>query len=274
MKILLAADGTESSSGAVRIAALLAERDSALVEVATVAEAPPEYRTGYPVVFPSREHEQDRVHEHLTRVEAQLTAAGVPSGAWPIRLGIEAPARFIDGEIRKSEAALVVLGLGRRRTRDRLFADEMAIQVARLSSVPVLAVEGGASRLPQNAIAGIDFSPFSLEAARAACRLVGPDGVVRLVHVAATAGARPDASTVAEVLRQAAEPSPECPDADMVVLEGDPARELVSFASDHDHDLIAVGSHGRSFIDRLLLGSVSTTILRAASCSVLVVPPA
>ena len=85
MKILLAADGTEGSSGAVRIAALLAERDSALVEVATVAEAPPEYRTGYPVVFPSREHEQDRVHEHLTRVEAQLTAAGVPSGAWPIR---------------------------------------------------------------------------------------------------------------------------------------------------------------------------------------------
>ena len=38
-------------------------------------------------------------------------------------------------------------------------------------------------------------------------------------------------------------------------------------------DLIVMGSHGRSGVERLLLGSVTEHVLRAAKCPVLVVPP-
>ena len=38
-------------------------------------------------------------------------------------------------------------------------------------------------------------------------------------------------------------------------------------------DLIVMGSHGRSGIERLLLGSVAEHVLRAAPCPVMVVPP-
>ena len=57
-----------------------------------------------------------------------------------------------------------------------------------------------------------------------------------------------------------------------VTLHGDAARELLTFAGDNNVDLITAGSHGRSAIGRLVLGSVSTKLIRGAHCSVLVAP--
>jgi nucleotide-binding universal stress UspA family protein len=56
-----------------------------------------------------------------------------------------------------------------------------------------------------------------------------------------------------------------------VFLEGNPAEELVRFAAEAGIDLIVVGTHGRTGIDRLLMGSVTEQILRGAPCSVMVV---
>ena len=38
-------------------------------------------------------------------------------------------------------------------------------------------------------------------------------------------------------------------------------------------DLIAIGCHRHSFVGRLVLGSVVTTLIRAASVSLFVMPP-
>jgi nucleotide-binding universal stress UspA family protein len=56
-----------------------------------------------------------------------------------------------------------------------------------------------------------------------------------------------------------------------VFLEGDPAGEIVRYARDAGMDLIVMGTHGRTGLDRLLMGSVAEKVLRDASCSVLVV---
>ena len=56
-----------------------------------------------------------------------------------------------------------------------------------------------------------------------------------------------------------------------VFLEGDPATEIVRFGKDATVDLIVMGTHGRTGLDRLLLGSVAEQVLREASCSVLIV---
>jgi nucleotide-binding universal stress UspA family protein len=55
------------------------------------------------------------------------------------------------------------------------------------------------------------------------------------------------------------------------VLRGSPARAIVDEAKDWDADLIVVGSHGYGFLERVLLGSVSGSVLHHAPCSVLVV---
>src|SRR6185503_356574 len=57
------------------------------------------------------------------------------------------------------------------------------------------------------------------------------------------------------------------------VLRGDPAKELLRQMAESDPDLIVAGSHGLNFLSRLLLGSVSTRLIRNANCSVLVAPP-
>jgi nucleotide-binding universal stress UspA family protein len=56
-----------------------------------------------------------------------------------------------------------------------------------------------------------------------------------------------------------------------VFLEGDPASEIVRYGRDNGADLIVMGTHGRTGVERMLLGSVAEKVLRDASCSVLVV---
>ena len=56
-----------------------------------------------------------------------------------------------------------------------------------------------------------------------------------------------------------------------VFLEGDPATEIVRYGRDAGADLIVMGTHGRTGVERLLMGSVAERVLRDAACSVLVV---
>jgi nucleotide-binding universal stress UspA family protein len=53
--------------------------------------------------------------------------------------------------------------------------------------------------------------------------------------------------------------------------EGDPRTILIDAASEWHADLIMVGSHGRTGLNRLLMGSVSEAIARHAPCSVQIV---
>ncbi|QZA89273.1 universal stress protein [Salinarchaeum sp. IM2453] len=52
---------------------------------------------------------------------------------------------------------------------------------------------------------------------------------------------------------------------------GSPAREIVSYAEENDIDQIVLGSHGRSGISRILLGSVAEGVTRRAPVPVTVV---
>lgn len=53
--------------------------------------------------------------------------------------------------------------------------------------------------------------------------------------------------------------------------QGEPRTKIVDSASAWKSDLIVVGSHGRTGLDRLLLGSVSEAVARHAHCSVEIV---
>jgi len=60
-------------------------------------------------------------------------------------------------------------------------------------------------------------------------------------------------------------------DIDTKTLQGDPAKEVVEFASERDADLIVCGSRGHGRLKQLLLGSTSHKITRLADCSCLTV---
>jgi nucleotide-binding universal stress UspA family protein len=55
------------------------------------------------------------------------------------------------------------------------------------------------------------------------------------------------------------------------LYEGDPASEILRAAHEFNADLIVLGTHGRSGLSRLLMGSVAEQVVRKAPCPVLTV---
>lgn len=70
-----------------------------------------------------------------------------------------------------------------------------------------------------------------------------------------------------EALREACEESEVA--CDLQVREGHPAQVIIE--SSAEHDLVVMGTHGRSGLEHLLLGSVAEKVIRHAACPVLVV---
>ncbi|SMC16947.1 universal stress protein A [Desulfacinum hydrothermale DSM 13146] len=55
------------------------------------------------------------------------------------------------------------------------------------------------------------------------------------------------------------------------IRKGRPSEEVIQYAREHGMDLIVVGTHGRSALASVLLGSVANTVVLRAPCPVLVV---
>lgn len=129
-----------------------------------------------------------------------------------------------------------------------------------------------------------DGSPASHNAHAVAVALAAQTGAsVDLLGVAPASGPTPTdllnvlrkADERAATLEREAHTSRLIDDSDVPttshVLRGNPGHVLV--AATADLDLIACGSRGRGRIQRALLGSTSTTLIRNAFCPVLLVPP-
>lgn len=57
------------------------------------------------------------------------------------------------------------------------------------------------------------------------------------------------------------------------VLEGDPVDMILRAAEESNSDVIVMGTHGRTALTRLLMGSVAESVLRKAPCPVLTSKP-
>ncbi|MEL7640091.1 MAG: universal stress protein [Solidesulfovibrio sp.] len=57
------------------------------------------------------------------------------------------------------------------------------------------------------------------------------------------------------------------------VLTGYPAEEILKAAEDCHADMIVMGTHGRTGIDRIIFGSVAEKVVKTAACPVLTVKP-
>lgn len=55
------------------------------------------------------------------------------------------------------------------------------------------------------------------------------------------------------------------------VKEGVPHREINEYADDNDIDLIVMGTHGRTGLDRVLIGSTAEKVLRTSEVPVMTV---
>lgn len=146
-------------------------------------------------------------------------------------------------------------------------------------------------------VVGVDYSQNSNDALRAAYELAGTavDAAVHLVHVARASRTQPFAGMARPFASSSPSPTDELNEEKREIEEliqrtaammeknsphlfghlrtGDPGREIVQLASDLSANLIVVGTHGRTGVMKLLLGSVAQNVLTNARCPVLVVKP-
>ena len=280
--IVVATDGLPQSQGALAMARVLAGPLHGTINVVAVHQssvmmAPDGQLLLDPNVTASlRADLTRRVREQCTHAGAE----GRPTDEFEVLNG--EPARVINDVATNRRAQLIIIGMGRHELVDRIFGDETALKVARSSHLPVLAVPDGDFTVPRHAVVAIDFSEGSVRAARAALRLIAEDAVLELAHVVPRDRMLFDAWVSQEEYMRFVRHSltrfrarlaiPSSVHVEDVVLAGDPARELLSYAGRVGADLIAAGSHGHGFVTRLVIGSVTTKLLRMASCPVLVIP--
>ncbi len=280
LHLLVGATGEPSSEGALHVAAALVSQSHANVRVLTVSTPFPHAMSIGSITSPPMLDEENR-EAALAGVKAQLaTLPGTQS--WTVTAVIGWPSEAIIDEAERWPASLIVLGHGEHHAWDRLFGPETAISVARRSRAPVLAVARTARDVPTRVLAAIDFTDSSLNAAKLAARLMAPDGVLILAHVSPFAdphGAKGSLTDLYETgvedrlaacqneIRQATGRHVE-----RILLSGEIVGHLVEHAELEHCDLIAVGGHQQGIVDRILIGSVRSGVLRAAKCSVLIGP--
>lgn len=59
--------------------------------------------------------------------------------------------------------------------------------------------------------------------------------------------------------------------ASFAVEFGTPADRIIHYAKEYDVDLIVIGTHGRTGLKRIVMGSVAEAVVRRAECPVLAI---
>ncbi|NBW96122.1 MAG: universal stress protein [Planctomycetia bacterium] len=79
----------------------------------------------------------------------------------------------------------------------------------------------------------------------------------------------PSSERILKMLEDVKPSDPRVPFAHRLTM-GDPAGEIVRIAAEEGAEMIVLGTHGRTGMTRLLMGSVAEAIVRRAPCPVLV----
>jgi nucleotide-binding universal stress UspA family protein len=277
--IVVATDGRLQSDSALMMGRLLAESADAL-RIATVLKTMPVMSEA--TLSIAADIESARRAAAQSAVVEQLGRAGVDEQDFVVAEGD--PASVVARIAHQAGATMITCGLGRHRVTERVFGEETALRLMRVSDVPVLAVANGMNRAPRRIVVAVDFSETSLRAARLALELASANATVYLAHVAPRDSSlydwdrwgktyKSDAGDALQKMREQLN-VPKDMVAQNILLQGDPATELLAFATSVNADLIATGSHGHGFVARMLIGSTTTKIVRCSTCSVLTVPHA
>ena len=192
-------------------------------------------------------------------------------------------------------ADLIVMGTHGRSGVDHLFLGSVAEKTLRTSPIPVMIVPPAAPAVPEagqpfrSILCAVDFSRDSARALSYAASLAQHSGgTLTILHVVELLPVGYDSmvgttfdiegfqkATVAAGQKQlqeyAATVSAGTGGIETVLAQGKPYKEILRDAGDRGADLIVVGVHGRSALDRVVFGSTTEHLVRRAACPILIV---
>lgn len=294
MRILVATDGSESAGIAVDFAASVAWPPGSTIRVVqAVAAGPMVFGGPWPPMLPSDpalidEEIHAYAEQNLVEARDRLIASGF---AVETSCAAGRAADVILSLAEQSESDVIVVGSRGHGALERMLLGSVSAEIVDHAHVPVLVARGR----------GIDRVVYAWDGSACAERgaqVLTEWGIFAAseIHVMSVADAPPawraDASMVgagvaARDYDEAAEPSRRqheeltqdmtrrLEEAGLQAVpqrrDGDPAEQIVKAADAWGADLVIVGTHGRTGLRRLLMGSVARNVLHHAHCSVLVV---
>jgi nucleotide-binding universal stress UspA family protein len=233
-------------------------------------------------VATAQQGEAERVaRDALAAAAARATPPGVTISS---EIASGDPFEQIIARARVLGASLIVIGRhGRRAIRD-LFIGSTAERTIRYGDVPVLVV----NRTPEGAYArpvvAVDLQDTSPRVVELASSVIAPETELIVVH-----GYRipyeglpyggPQADLIHQLESQATDQMATLVAASAgarlrpVVRRGDARSVILAEILLQDADLVVLGTHGRTGLAKVLVGSVAEWVIAAARCDVLVTRP-
>lgn len=280
--ILVATDFSTRADRAIGRAAILARQSGArLVLAHVVDDDQPD-----PLVAAERQAAETALNEMIA-VRPELRGL-----ACEAEVVLGDPFDGIVRAVRQTAAGLIVIGSHRRQILRDIFVGTTAERVIRSSETPVLMVNAEPVGPYGEALAAMDLSDCSGRAL-ASAKSLGLFERVRLTVLHAVDTPAKSAMIHANVDRQEvdrhltdvmqrarrdlvaflASLGLAGLDAAILIREGAAAGAIAQAVEDVRPDLVIIGTHGRSGLGRLLLGSVAAEVLARLRCDVLAVPP-
>ncbi|SEF60512.1 universal stress protein [Nitrosomonas ureae] len=181
-----------------------------------------------------------------------------------------------------TQSGLVITGVSRDETLGRFLPGSTVENLARSLSEPLLVVRNRVHEPYRRIVVAADFSESSRYALLAAARFFpGRELIVYHAHASPMAKLT-DASVHSGLCVSIVESEcaaflaatilPEETKLRTVVKYGAIEDTLTQYVREHEIDLVVMGSHGRSGIMSLLLGSTAARLLDWLSCDMLLVP--
>jgi len=197
------------------------------------------------------------------------------------------PAHAIIEQAKADEVDLIVMGTHGRRGFDRLLSGSVSEEVVRQAPCPVFTILAGEEPSPgpyvDHVLAPVDLSDQSAAVVDHAAELADAYGAsLSLLHVVEQAayptiyGVDPLTPQLPHVESRAREAMEELadrvrdagPEVSVYVTNGYAARDIVDFTKEHDVNLIVMATHGRTGLQRFVIGSVAEKVVRTAPCPV------
>jgi nucleotide-binding universal stress UspA family protein len=215
------------------------------------------------------------------RIRAEVSTALAEGGVVPadvigeleIRTG--RAASVLDAVVHEMDAGLMVLGGKHHSALGRWLGGSTVQQAVRRLNVPLLVTTKPLPDAPRILVA-VDRSLVSARTVQSAltfAALLG--GSLRALHVLEPTQAIIEAGLLPELRRRVERdiwPLFPVPDSQKVIRHGVPGEAIAEEADAWHADVIVVGSHGKGWVDRLLLGSVTEELLNDLPAAVLVIP--
>ena len=285
-KLLLAIDNDDNAPAAIRLTDALVTRGAVpgvlrTLELMTPVVGPSDGTILYAQAALGPEFYTEQERSIASTIRTTLGA----DRAWPIRSVVGDPPSMILYEAESEKAELLVIGIHHHGAFAQAMGENTATRVMAKAGIPIIGARSDATRLPRRIMVATDFGNASVEAAHLAANLVGPDGVVILVHVTLPYPVIEEGDEgAALVQREGIEHafkhlSTEISLGKSIRVEtatrsGDPAAQLLIAADEIAPEMIAIATQRHHLVTRLMLGSVSRKLVRDGHWSMLITPPA